>query len=322
MTEDSRKKLLSKRVLDVKVGSGMDVLRLFDLYRDMGGFTSRYLYEAFDILSAMFGDVQSTNFLSFTADLVSTGLRGIIAQFIRTGKFKVIVTTCGTLDHDIARALGARYSEGSFDMDDSFLREHGISRLGNLLIPVEDYGLLTEKYVHGVLDRLHDIGKSWGGRELIHELGRSLPQDSNSILKASFDTGTPVYVPGFTDGAVGTHVFTYSQTRKFFLDPLKDMSELSNIIFDSKKSGALVLGGGISKHHTIWWNQFKEGLDYAVYLTTAVEYDGSLSGARTKEAISWNKIKTDARHTTVWGDATVTLPLLAAALFTKFGIKV
>lgn len=321
MTEDLRKKLLDRRVSDVVVRPGMNVLEIFNLYRDMGGFTSKYLYEAFDILSAMLSDARSTNFLSFTADLVSTGLRGIIAQLIRTGRFKVIITTCGTLDHDIAKALGARYSEGSFDMDDSFLRQHGISRLGNLLIPVEDYGLLTEKFVHGVLDTLHNASKNWGIRELIRELGRSLPNDPNSILKASFDTGTPVYVPGFTDGAVGTHIFTYSQTHRVSLDPLKDMSELSNIVFDSQKSGALVLGGGISKHHTIWWNQFKEGLDYAVYLTTAVEYDGSLSGARTKEAISWNKIKIDARHTTVWGDATITLPLLAAALLSKFDIN-
>jgi len=92
-------------------------------------------------------------------------------------------------------------------------------------------------------------------------------------------------------------------------------------VFDSKRTGALIIGGGISKHHTIWWNQFKDGLDYAVYLTTASEYDGSLSGARPKEAISWNKIKPTSKHAVVIGDATITLPLLVAALPEKIGVR-
>ncbi|MEM4141489.1 MAG: deoxyhypusine synthase family protein, partial [Thermoplasmata archaeon] len=81
-----------------------------------------------------------------------------------------------------------------------------------------------------------------------------------------------------------------------------------------KKTGALMIGGGISKHHTIWWNQFKGGLDYAIYITTAVEYDGSLSGARTREAISWGKIKQKAKHITVEGDATVLLPIIVSMI--------
>ena len=74
--------------------------------------------------------------------------------------------------------------------------------------------------------------------------------------------------------------------------------------------GALIIGGGISKHHAIWWSQFRDGLEIAVYVTTAYEYDGSLSGALTKEAISWGKIKPRGKHVTVHGDATIVLPFL------------
>ena len=74
-----------------------------------------------------------------------------------------------------------------------------------------------------------------------------------------------------------------------------------------------MLGGGISKHHTIWWNQFRGGMDYAVQITTAPESDGSLSAARTKEAISWGKITEKAKHVSIEGDATVLLPLLVNA---------
>ncbi|MEM4057270.1 MAG: deoxyhypusine synthase family protein, partial [Thermoplasmata archaeon] len=76
-------------------------------------------------------------------------------------------------------------------------------------------------------------------------------------------------------------------------------------------------GGGISKHHTIWWNQFKGGLDYAVYITTAEEYDGSLSGARLREAVSWGKIKAKAKYITVEGDATIILPILIGSIISK-----
>ncbi|MFQ5648236.1 MAG: deoxyhypusine synthase family protein, partial [Candidatus Aenigmatarchaeota archaeon] len=63
-------------------------------------------------------------------------------------------------------------------------------------------------------------------------------------------------------------------------------------------------------HHTIWWNAMKGGLDYSVYITTAPEWDGSLSGARLREAVSWGKVKEDSKYITVEGDATVLLPLL------------
>ena len=121
-------------------------------------------------------------------------------------------------------------------------------------------------------------------------------------------------VPGITDGAVGSQVWLFWQDHKALsLDLLSDEQTLSDLVYDAKRSGAIMLGGGISKHHTIWWNQFRDGLDAALYVTTAVEWDGSLSGARTREAVSWGKVKATARHTTVEGDATVLLPLMVGA---------
>ena len=137
------------------------------------------------------------------------------------------------------------------------------------------------------------------------------------MLGAAYRANAKVFVPGIVDGAFGTNLYIYSQFTGFEVDILKDMKELADIVFASKCSAALILGGGISKHHTIWWNQFKGGLDYAVYVTTAVEWDGSLSGAKTREAISWGKIKSSARHVTVYGDVTVILPILASYLISS-----
>ena len=44
-------------------------------------------------------------------------------------------------------------------------------------------------------------------------------------------------------------------------------------------------------------NQYREGLDYAFYITTAQEFDESLSGGAlllVKEAVSWSKVAQDA----------------------------
>jgi len=47
------------------------------------------------------------------------------------------------------------------------------------------------------------------------------------------------------------------------------------------------------------------------------EFDGSDSGARPDEAISWGKIKIDAKPVKVYGDASFIFPLLVSQTFAK-----
>jgi len=301
------------RVEDVRLRKGTTVRELVEAYGRIHGFTAGSLYRALEVLREGLAEAD-LRFLSFTGNLVATGLRGLIAQLIDSKLFNVVITTCGTVDHDIARSLGGAYLKGDFDYDDVELWERGLHRLGNVLIPRDSYGPTVERYVRGLVERVSKVKSRWGVRELLQEVGRDLKDDVNSILGAAYRAGVPVYVPGIVDGAFGTSLFVFSQFARLELDVLKDMKELSDLVFSSRKSLALVLGGGISKHHTIWWNQFKGGLDYAVYITTAVEWDGSLSGARTREAISWGKVGPRAKHVTVYGDATILLPIVVAYL--------
>ncbi len=302
-----------ERVRDVKVKANADVKSLISLYRDIHGFMASNLAIAADILAEGVKEAD-LRFISFTGNLIATGVRGIISQLIDEGVFNVVITTCGALDHDIAKSLGGLYIKGSFDVDDVDLEKRGIHRLGNIFIPFESYGLKVEAFVKELIPKALKVKEEWSVRELLNLAGELLKDDPNSILGAAYRRGVPVYVPGITDGAFGTNLFMYSQQTPFKLNILKDVKEIMDLVFNSKKSLALVLGGGISKHHTIWWNQFKDGLDYAVYITTAVEWDGSLSGAKTKEAISWGKIKPQAKHVTVYGDVTVLLPIIASYL--------
>ncbi len=307
--------MLERTVEDMDL-KNVSVAQLVEQMEKSGGFSAKNLAIAVNIMKKMNSDKKCFKFLSFPAAVVSTGLRGAIAQAIESGMFDAIITTCGTLDHDLARAWGGKYYHGAFELDDSELHKKGVNRLGNILIPNDDYGKTIEDGMQPVLKELAMRKKDWSGRELIKEFGLRL-KDNNSILYQAAKRNIPVFVPGITDGAFGTNMVWFSQDNKFCLDLLDDERALANIAFDNKDTGALMIGGGISKHHTIWWSQFKGGLDYAVYITTASQYDGSLSGARLTEAVSWGKVKEDAKYVTVDGDATIILPLILAALYQK-----
>ncbi|MGC8692219.1 MAG: deoxyhypusine synthase [Thermoplasmata archaeon] len=294
-------------VKDLKINSKTTVKELIDQYGKMGGFSSKKVEEGVRILKKMFDDNNITNFLSFPADITSTGLRGIFRDAIKNEMFDVIITTAGTLDHDLARSY-KNYYHGSFDLDDRELAKHHIYRLGNVIIPKDNYGKIIEEKMHEFFSDIEI--REWPLYELVWELGKFIGKE-DSLLYQAYRKKIPVIVPGITDGAVGSQLWSFwEMNRNFKINLFMDEHLLSDIIFTAKKTGAFMIGGGISKHHTIWWNQYRGGLDYAVYLTTAVEYDGSLSGARTREAISWGKINQKARHITIEGDATVILPLM------------
>jgi deoxyhypusine synthase len=155
---------------------------------------------------------------------------------------------------------------------------------------------------------------------LCREIGKRICNES-SILYWAAKNDIPVYVPGITDGAVGYQMWLFSQDHDFRVNLLKDSGELNDTVFRAKRAGALIVGGGISKHHTLWWNQFREGLDYVVYISTADEWDGSLSGARPREAVSWGKISKKARRIMVEGDASLILPIIVGSLITRLEKK-
>ena len=172
-----------------------------------------------------------------------------------------------------------------------------------------------------ILKELYKIKQKWSTKDLIWEFGKRLENEESgkdSIIYWAWKNQIPIYVPGITDGAFGSQLWMYYQEhRDLTIDLMQDEQELSDIVFEAEKTGALIIGGGISKHPVIWWAQFGDGLNYAVYITTAVEHDGSLSGAKTREAISWGKITEKADNVTIEGDATVLLPLITGALLER-----
>ena len=300
-------------VEDIKVKKGMTVNDLLITMKDAGGFTARKLAEATDIAETMISEKGCLRVLSFPACIMATGTRGVIVDMVRNGMVDLIITTCGTLDHDISRTY-ASYYKGDFMMDDADLRAHEVSRLGNILVPDSCYGIVLEDNLLPMFDEIFAESKDMTTHKIIDEVGKRMVHE-DSLLHQCHLKNVPIVVPGITDGSFGSQLWTYYQMhRGLRIDLFGDEQMLAEMTMEAEKMGAIIIGGGISKHHVIWWSQFREGLDYCVYLTTAQEFDGSLSGAPIREAVSWGKVKSDASKMTVEGDATITLPLIYAGL--------
>ena len=303
-------------VKDIEIDSDTSIDKIFNEMSKSGGFESTNLSSGLQILSEMISDKKCLKFLSFVGAIVSTGLRGIIKDMVKREWFDVVITTCGALDHDIARHY-SEYKEGSFTMDDRELADKKIHRLGNVLVPMESYGPLIEEKMQSFLEEEYQTGvKEMSTVDITKMIGKHLGEDS--FLHWANKNNVPVIVPGIMDGAVGSQIWLFSQKHSDFkLNLIADSDTLSGLIFKAKKSGAFMIGGGISKHHTLWWNQFRDGLDYALYVTTAQEFDGSLSGALVREAISWGKVAKDAKQATIHAEATTILPFLFSALLSR-----
>jgi len=311
---------IGRPVKDIQIDSNTSIEKIFDELSKSGGFESVNLSDGLDILTKMISDEKCLKFVSFVGAVVSTGLRGIIKDMIKNKWFDVVITTCGALDHDIAKHY-AHYNEGSFTMDDNELADQNIHRLGNVLVPMENYGPLIEEKMQSFLEEEYKNGvKEMSTSEICKMIGKHLGEDS--FLHWAYKNDISVVVPGIMDGAVGSQIWMFIQShRDFKLNLIGDADLLSGYIFKAEKSGAFMIGGGISKHHTLWWNQYREGLDYAFYITTAQEFDGSLSGALVREAISWGKVTKIARQATLHAEVTTILPFIYAALISKLNKK-
>jgi len=275
------------------------------------GFQATNLGKAIEIIERMKKE-NATVFLTFTSNMVASGLRGIFAEMCKKKLVDVIITAGGSLDHDLIRS-SKKYLVGDFMMDDKELHKKGINRIGNVLVPNDCYVYL-EKFMQPVYEELYKqqakTGKLTAPSEIAKEIGKRTKPDS--FLYWCNKNNIPVFCPGITDSAIGLQTYFFKQKRKDFgIDVTKDMNELAQIAMNADKTGGIVLGGGISKHHAIGVNLLRDGFDYAVYVTTSSPWDGSLSGARTTEGVSWGKIKNGQKnHVTVDCDASIAVPLM------------
>jgi len=282
------------------------------------GFSATALSKGYEIIQRM-KEEKALTILTFTSNMVSSGLRELFAELLKEKFVDLIITGAGSVEEDIMKTHKP-FLLGSFYLSDSELHKKGINRIGDILVPNERY-IWFEKFFTRFLEKIYKKTKIISPSDLIFELGKEV-KDEKSILYWATKNNIPIFCPAITDGAIGLNLFVFKQDhRDFSIDVTGDMKKLANIVLSAEKTGAIILGGGFAKHHALGINLPRGGLDYAVYVSTAIEEDGSLSGARPREAVSWGKINQKARFVSIFGDATIIFPLLIIPFLKKVKVK-
>lgn len=273
-----------------------------------------------------------TIFLSYTSNMISSGIRENIRFLVKNKLVDCIVTTAGGIEEDLIKCLPMDPQEtagkraetfvGSFRLNGATLRQNGINRIGNLLVPNDNY-CRFEEWLIPILDKMLDEQRAsnlvWTPSKLIERLGLEI-NHPDSVCYWAAKHKIPIFCPAITDGSLGDMLhFHCFRSPGLVLDIVSDVHRLNTFAHNtaSHKTGVILLGGGVAKHHSLNANLMRNGADFTVYVNTAVEHDGSDSGAEPDEAISWGKLRGDARSVKVSCDASIVFPLLVAASFYK-----
>jgi len=303
-----------KTVKDFIWKPGITVEECVDNFSGLG-YQAAELNEATKVVQKMKREGAKI-FLTFTSNMVTSGLRGFFSQLVKLKMADILVTTSGSIEEDIMKSFGEKFEFSSFNADDNALHETGSNRVGNLIIRNESYMKFEDK-MSEFLSEIYKKSPRISASNLLREIGLML-DDENSILYQAAKNDVPIYCPGIVDSAFGFHLFLFQQKHNdFIVDTIEDMKRATtDLSFDDRK-GLISLGGSISKHYAIFSAMLGGGFDYAVYMTSASPSSGSLSGATTNEAKSWGKMKDDAQAATVIGDVTLTFPLMMIAALEK-----
>lgn len=260
-----------------------------------------------------------TIFLGYTSNLISSGIRETFRYLAQHNMVDCIVSTAGGIEEDFIKCLAPTYL-GDFSLKGSDLRERGINRIGNLLVPNENY-CLFEDWLMPILDKMLEEQKNegvlWTPSKMIARLGKEI-DNPESVYYWAYKNNIPVFCPALTDGSIGDMIYFHSfKNPGLVLDIVEDIRRVNSQAVYAANTGMIILGGGVIKHHICNANLMRNGADFSVFVNTAAEFDGSDAGASPDEAVSWGKIKKTAKPVKVYGEATLIFPLLVAETFAR-----
>jgi len=321
-TEESHK---GEKVKGYDFRGEFDLEEMLESYSTTG-FQASHLKEAIDLVKEM-RNKNAKIFLTFTSNIISSGLREAVAYLAREDFVDVIITSSGSHTEDVIKTAKP-FKMGEWDADEADLREKGINRLGNIYVESDNYVWLESWLNENFFPEFFDEKKLREPTEVARELGRKIGEDKemnekDSFLYHSYENDIPVFCPALIDAEIGDYMFYYRQEvdSDIGIEILNDWDKLIHEAIEAEKTGIICVGDGVPKHQAIMSNLFRGGTDYAVYISTGMEGDGSLSGAPPKEAVSWGKIKEKTRnYTQIEAEATLVLPLLIASAFKNYEV--
>ena len=268
--------------------------RLVDEMKASGVLGAGKIGEATELTTEMFRDQDYTVFLTLAGPLVAAGLRKVLSDLIDKEFVNLVVTTGVNLVHDMIEALGYKHLRGTFLAEDKRLKARNIGRIGDIYVEQKAFEHL-EKWLHKILVGISEKRRQYiSVAELLFEIGSQI-QDPESILSTAARKSVPVICPAFTDSIAGFHLWVFGQDKKIGINPLLDTNRIMDAVLDAKKTGVIILGGGVPKHFALFANTFRDGVDSAIQITMDRPEHGGLSGASLEEAISWGKLKPEGK---------------------------
>ncbi len=334
------KYLSGKRILPKPISAETDIVRLID---NMDAYNGGRLRAACHLLKERYSKRDVTVGLSLAGALTPAGLGpSAIIPLMNHGFVDWITATGANMYHDLHYAFNLPLFRGSHQVDDTDLRDKGVTRIYDILFDYEDVLMETDRKLRKIM-LLPEFQKEMGTREFYFLLGKVMDayEKKNrtgevSIVAAAYRNGIPIFTSSPGDSTIGMNVAgleLLAETKglqdafKLKINPSIDVNDSTAIILNAKryekgKTGVILIGGGSPKNFMLQTEpQIQEvlmipevGQDYDINITDARPDTGGLSGAPPSEAASWGKIDPTKLDETVTAylDVTVALPLMVA----------
>lgn len=311
-----------KDIPHIKLTSKMTIEELVEIY-SRTGFNGRQLGEAAKLYAKMIKE-NATICLTIAGALTPVGFGGIFKTLIERGFVDWIITTGANVYHEDHFAWGLPLKQGHFEVDDMILYDKEIVRIRDVFIKFYETLEAEDQIIQKMFkDNLTD--RPFTSAEFCNIIGKISKEHSKfpekSFVTTAYDYDVPVYVSALSDSSLALNLAVHRlRDKKYHLDFVREIIEQGAILYNSKKSGIIELGGGVPKNTAQQTGPLVDqilrqdvgGQDYIIQITDARPDTGGLSGATLQEGKSWGKVQ-DAHNdvVTVYADATIAFPILA-----------
>jgi len=311
-----------KDIPHIKLDPKMKIEDIVEVYAK-SGYNARKLGEAAKLFSKMIKE-DAVICLTVSGALTPVGIGGIIQTLIERGFVDWIITTGANVYHEDHFAWGFPVKQGHHEVDDMKLYEKEIVRIRDVFIKFYET-LEAEDQVVQKMFKDNLIDKPFTSAEFCNLMGNITKKKAKfperSFIASAYEYDVPVYAPALLDSSLALNLAVHRFRDKVYnLDFVREIIEQAAIVYHSKKSGVVELGGGVPKNSAQQTGPLLDqilrrndgGQDYIIQITDARPDTGGLSGATLQEGKSWGKVH-DAHHDmiTVYADSTIAFPIIA-----------
>jgi deoxyhypusine synthase len=315
-------KFQGKDIPHIKLDPKMTIDDLVEVFA-RSGFNGRQLGEAAKLYAKMIKE-NATICLTVSGAMTPVGFGGIIKSLIERGFVDWIITTGANVYHEDHFAWGLPVKQGHFDVDDMKLYENEIVRIRDVYIKFYETLAAEDQIIQKM------FGKDFSNEpfttaEFCNLMGKVSKEQSKypekSFITTAYDYDVPVYISTMKDSSLALNLAVQRlQGKVYKLDFVREIIEQAAILFSSKKSGIIEIGGGVPKNTAQQTGPLLDqilqrddgGQDYIIQITDARPDTGGLSGATLQEGKSWGKVQDSHEGiATVYADATIAFPILA-----------